>query len=116
VSSLAACILTPFNFVSYGRLNPYTRDLVRDIAIDPWNILLLVLLALGIPIVLGMWTGARWPGFVDKAQKPMRLVTLLVLFGFVAIAFGNNMDVFLANADRIVGLVIGQNALALALG
>ncbi len=46
----------------------------------------------------------------------MRVFTLLVLFTFVGLAFANNMDVFLANADRIVGLVVGQNALALGLG
>lgn len=116
VSSLAATVLTPLNFALYGWLNPHTRPLVQHIALNPWHILLLVLVVLAIPLLVGMVVGRHFPGFAEKAQKPMRWVTLLVLFGFVAIAFANNMDVFLANAHRIVGLVIGQNALALGLG
>ncbi|MFP1682020.1 bile acid:sodium symporter family protein [Alloalcanivorax sp. C16-1] len=116
VSSLAATVLTPFNFAFYGWLNPNTRGLVTDIALDSTNILLLVVAVLAVPLLLGMVVGRHFPRFADAAQKPMRVFTLLVLLAFVGIAFGNNMDVFLANADRIVALVIGQNALALALG
>ena len=116
VSSLAATVLTPLNFAFYGWLNPHTRALVTDIALDTGNILLLVAAVLALPLLLGMLCGHYFPGFARAAQKPMRVVTLLVLFTFVGLAFANNMDVFLANADRIVGLVVGQNALALGLG
>lgn len=116
VSSLAATVLTPLNFAFYGWLNPHTRDLVEHIALKPWNILLLVLLVLAIPLVVGMVAGRHFPRLAEKAQKPMRVVTMVVLFGFVGIAFANNFDVFIANAHRIVGLVMGQNALALGLG
>lgn len=116
VSSLAATVMTPLNFAFYGWLNPNTRPMVHDIALNTSNILVLVVLVLAIPLVLGMLTGQRYPRFAEKVQKPLRPVTLAILFGFVAIAFTNNIDVFLANADRIVGLVVGQNALALALG
>ena len=116
VSSLAATVLTPLNFALYGWLTPNTRALVTAIARDPWNILLLVALVLALPLVLGMLAGRHFPRFAERAQKPMRVITLLVLFAFVGLAFGKNMDVFLENADRIVALVIGQNALALGVG
>ena len=116
VSSLAATVLTPLNFALYGWLNPNTRAMVTEIALDPWNILLLVALVLALPLVLGMLAGRHFPRFAERAQKPMRVITLLVLFAFVGLAFGKNMDVFLENADRIVALVIGQNALALGVG
>lgn len=116
VSSLVATVLTPFNFAFYGWLNPHTRELVTHIALAPGNIMLLAVLVLAIPLLLGMVVGQRFPGFAERAQKPMRLVTLMVLFSFVGIAFANNMEVFLANAHRILALVVGQNALALALG
>ncbi|UWN50370.1 Pantothenate precursors transporter PanS [Alcanivorax sp. ALC70] len=116
VSSLAATVLTPLNFALYGWLNPHTRGLVTDIALDTGNILMLVVAVLAVPLLLGMACGHYFPRFAHAAQKPMRVFTLLVLFTFVGLAFANNMDVFLANADRIVGLVVGQNALALGLG
>ena len=116
VSSLAATVLTPLNFALYGWLNPNTRAMVTEIALDPWNILLLVALVLALPLVLGMLAGRHVPRFADRAQKPMRVLTRLVLFAFVGLAFGKNMAVFLENAHRIVALVIGQNALALGVG
>lgn len=116
VSSLAATVLTPFNFAFYGWLNPQTRALVTEIALDPLNILMLVAAVLALPLVLGMLTARHAPGFAERAQKPLRLAALFVLLGFVAIAFAQNIEVFLANAERIVALVVGQNALALGLG
>ncbi|MQX52445.1 bile acid:sodium symporter family protein [Alcanivorax sediminis] len=116
VSSLAAMFLTPFNFALYGYINPNTRSILTEIQLDSMDILVLVALVLGLPLVIGMLMGKAFPAFAQAAQKPMRVVTLLVLFLFVGVAFGNNMDVFLATADRIVGLVVLQNLLALGLG
>lgn len=116
VSSLAAMVLTPFNFAFYGWLNPNTRQMVTDIAIDPLSILLLVGVVLAVPLVLGMWTARRAPRFAVRAEGPMRIASLLVLFGFVAIAFANNFELFLAEAHRFVLLVVAHNAIALAAG
>lgn len=116
VSSLAAMIMTPFNFALYGWLNPHTRSMLTEIQLDSMNILILVALVLGLPLLVGMMTGKLFPRFAARAEKPMRVITLLVLLLFVGVAFGNNMDVFLATADRIVILVVLQNLLALGMG
>ena len=116
VSSLAATVMTPFNFALYGWLNPHTRPLLTDIHLNSMHILVLVVLVLAVPLLLGMLTGRHFPQFAEKAQKPMRIVTLLVLFSFVAVAFSKNMDVFMENAHRIVLLVVMHNALALSMG
>lgn len=116
VSSLVAMVMTPFNFALYGWLNPNTRSMLTEIQLDSMNILILVALVLGLPLLVGMMTGKLFPRFAARAEKPMRVITLLVLLLFVGVAFGNNMDVFLATADRIVILVVLQNLLALGMG
>jgi len=116
VSSLAAMVLTPFTFALDGWLNPHTRSMLTDIQLDSMNILILVALVLGLPLLVGMMTGKLFPRFAARAEKPMRVITLLVLLLFVGVAFGNNMEVFLATADRIVILVVLQNLLALGMG
>ena len=116
VSSLAAMVMTPFNFALYGWLNPHTRSMLTAIQLDSMNILILVALVLGLPLLVGMMTGKLFPRFAARAEKPMRVITLLVLLLFVGVAFGNNMEVFLATADRIVILVVLQNLLALGMG
>jgi len=116
VSSLVAMVMTPFNFALYGWLNPNTRSMLTEIQLDSMNILILVALVLGLPLLVGMVTGKLFPRFAARAEKPMRVITLLVLLLFVGVAFANNMDVFLATADRIVILVVLQNLLALGMG
>ncbi|WP_238052648.1 bile acid:sodium symporter family protein [Psychrobacter sp. Ps2] len=116
VSSLAAAILTPVNFAFYGWLNPYTREYLTKITIEPSSILILVLLVLALPLVLGMVTGRRLPGLVVRIQKPLRIFSLLVLMTFVAIAFSSNFALFLERFHSFFWLVVGHNLLALSLG
>lgn len=116
VSSLAAIVMTPVNFALYGALNPHTRPLLREIALEPLDMLALVGLVLALPMLLGMAFGRRHRPLALRAENPMRLVALAVFLGFVAIAFARNYALFLEYADRIAALVIGHNLGALALG
>ena len=115
ISSLAAIVMTPFNFSLYGYLNPHTRDL-RDIAIDPINLIALVALVLVLPLLLGMAIGGRYPKLANSADKPMRVFTLLVFLLFVAVVFVNNMDNIVRFAGQILMLVAAHNMFALLLG
>ncbi|QQD19470.1 bile acid:sodium symporter family protein [Spongiibacter nanhainus] len=116
VSSLSAIIMTPLNFSLYSYLNPYTRPLMRDIAIDPINIFALVLLVLVLPMLLGMAFGKRHPALTQKAEKPMRIVTLAVFLLFVVVAFSNNQQAITQYADQVLIFVALQNLGALLLG
>lgn len=116
VSSLVATVLTPINFALYGYLNPNTRELLTSISLDPLSILLLVLLVLGVPLLLGMWVGQRFPAFAARSEKPLRIVALVVFLGFVGIAFSNNVDLFLERFHTFFWLVVLHNLLALSLG
>ncbi|QYJ03446.1 bile acid:sodium symporter family protein [Nocardioides panacisoli] len=116
VSSLAATVLTPLNFALYGSLNPRTRELMTDIDVDRVNLLLLVLLVLGLPMLAGSMIGSRFPRFAGRSEKPLRLTSVLVFLAFVAIAFGNNLDLFLDQFHTFFWLVVAHNAFALVLG
>ncbi len=116
VSSLAATVLTPLNFAFYGWLNPHTREYLTQITLEPGGILLLVLLVLALPLVLGMVTGRKLPGLVTRSEKPLRIISLLVFLGFVAIAFSNNFDLFLERFHSFFWLVVAHNLMALSLG
>lgn len=116
VSSLAATVLMPLNFAFYGWLNPTTRELLVDIAIEPVGILALVATVLGLPLILGMLIGKHFPAVAQRAEKPLRTVSLLVLLLFVAIAFSRNMDIFVSQFGTFFWLVVGHNLVALMLG
>ncbi len=117
VSSIAATLLTPFSFALYAHLNPYTRELLQQqIEISSGNILILVLLVLGVPIVLGMLIGTQFPQFATRSEKPLRVISLTVFMVFIAIAFANNKDVFVAFFGLFFWLVVIHNLCALFIG
>lgn len=116
VSSLAATLLTPLNFAFWGWVNPITRAYLREIAIAPGGILLVVVLVLGLPLVLGMLTGQHFPRFAMRSDRPLRALSLVVLLGFVGIAFAQNLALFVARFRDFFWPVVLQNLLALCLG
>ncbi len=116
VSSLVATILTPLNFAFYGWLNPHTREYLTQITIEPSGILVLVLLVLGLPLVLGMLVGHKLPALVTKIEKPLRILSILVLVVFVGIAFSSNFGLFIEKFSSFFWLVVAHNLIALSLG
>jgi BASS family bile acid:Na+ symporter len=116
ISSLAAVVMTPLNFALYGYLNPYTRPILRDIEIDPLGMLLLVGVVLALPLLAGMLLGRFRPSLARRAEKPMRLIALIILLVFVIIATIRNFDLLLQYGDQVAGLALGHNLLALGLG
>ena len=116
VSSLAATIMTPFNFAFYAWLNPFTRPLLTDIAMDSVSLLLLVVLVLGVPLILGMLAGQRFPDLSRKVEKPLRLVAMSIMVALACLAFLKNTDQFVKYFDLFFVLVVLHNALAIFLG
>ncbi|MDX1587307.1 MAG: bile acid:sodium symporter family protein [Oleiphilaceae bacterium] len=116
VSSLVATVLTPLNFALYGYLNPHTRELLTRIDLPATSLLGLVVLVLGVPLVAGMLTGHRFPGFARRSERPFRVVALMVFLGFVVIAFSRNSELFVERFHTFFWLVVAHNLLALGLG
>jgi BASS family bile acid:Na+ symporter len=116
VSSLAATVLTPFNFALYGWLNPRTRELLQEVTLPVGGILGQVALVLALPVVAGMLIGSRSPAFARRVEGPMRTVSFLVLIAFIGGAFWENRALFVARFGDFFWLVVAQNALALAIG
>jgi BASS family bile acid:Na+ symporter len=116
VSSLAATVLTPFNFAFYGWLNPRTRELLQDVVIPIGGILTQVVLVLALPVLLGMWMGVTWPQVAKRLEKPLRQLSFVILIVFIAGAFWENRGLFVARFGDFFWLVVLQNAMALGIG
>ena len=116
VSSLAATVLTPFNFALYGWLNPNTRALLQEIRIPVGGILAQVALVLALPMLLGMLVGVRAPRVRARVERPLRTVSFLVLIAFIVLAFVENRALFVERFGDFFWLVVGQNAMALGIG
>lgn len=116
VSSLAASVMTPFNFALFGYLNPNTRPLLTEISMEPLSLLLLVLLVLGVPLILGMLVGPKYPNLSRKIETPLKVFAMLLMMVLAGLAFAKNTDQFVKYFDLFFWLVVAHNGLALTLG
>jgi len=116
ISTAVAIFMTPLNLSLWGGLNPDTAKILRIVALDPLDMLLAVFLLLGLPMAVGMWVGHRFPNFVDKAHKPVKIFSLAVFGLFVIGALAANWRYFLDFVGFVVFAVFLHNALALSTG
>ena len=116
ISTVAATVMTPANLAFWASLYPPTRQLLREVAVDPMALALVVATILGVPIVLGMVVAARWPALAMKLRRPLRWLSILIFFGFVLAALLANLEAFKSHVGQVAGLVFAHNSLALLIG
>jgi BASS family bile acid:Na+ symporter len=116
VASLLACVLTPLNFMFYAELNPHTQQLLQSISVSASDMLLIVAMVLALPLIAGLFCGHHFPNFARRSEPFFRIVSLITLFGFVAIALFMNWQRFVGGASIFLLAVVLHNALALIIG
>jgi BASS family bile acid:Na+ symporter len=116
LSTLAAIVMTPANMAFWGSLYAPAQPLLREIAVNPLEMFVHVLLLLGLPLALGLAVSRRWPRFTAAARKPMKAFSLLFFLLFVLAALAANWQYFVAYVGMVVGVVLVHNASALATG
>lgn len=116
LSTLAAIVMTPLNLSLWGSLYPPTDAILRAVALDPLDMLLAVLVLLGVPMAVGMFTAHRFPRFAARVRRPIRIFSLAVFALFVFGALGANWRHFIDYVGFVVFAVFLHNALALITG
>ena len=116
LSTLAALFMTPLNFAFWGNLNPITSGLMHSVAMSMWDMLEVIVMLLGVPLVLGMWVAHRFPGVAHKLQKPMKLLSVLILVGFIGGALSANFRHFMDYIELVLFVVFIHNLMALVTG
>ncbi|MGQ0683135.1 bile acid:sodium symporter family protein [Bradyrhizobium sp.] len=116
LSTLAALVMTPLNLAFWGNLHPITAGLMRQVAMNPWEMLEVIVLLLGVPLVAGISVARRWPSLARRIRKPMQVFSLLVLAGFIVGALAANFKPFLQFVPLVVLVVFVHNLLALVSG
>ena len=114
VSGAAATFLTPLNFAFWAGLDAEASALLTKVAIEPTGILFSVAVLLGLPMLLGMWVGVRFPRVKMMARRPLRFICGLVFFGLIASTVFSNAEHLTASLLPVFGLVVVHNALALS--
>ena len=112
-SSLVAFIITPASFFVWATLVPSLSTEIKNFEIDFISLLINMVSILLIPLVTGMLVNAYLPSFSKKISGPIRLLSMLMLTGFIVVAVLNNQDGFAAYLGDVFWIVLLHNGLAL---
>ncbi len=115
-STVAAVFMTPLNIAFWGSLYPPSQAILREVAVNPVEMLVVVFFLLGLPLALGLLISHHYATFAQRAQRPMKIFSILVFAAFVAGALAANFANFLRYVGFVVIVVFVHNALALASG
>jgi len=116
VSTVAAVIMTPLNISFWGRLNPATADILKQVSLNPWDLFVTVFFILGIPLIVGMTVGHYLPNLAQKVKKPFKIFSLIFFIIIVCGAIAANWQYFMKYVGIVMLAVFIHNALALNLG
>ena len=116
IADISSILMTPFNFAFWATLYSVTSDIVIPIAIDPYEMFKTIVILLGIPIVIGMVFAAKLPKITAKIIKPIKIISILIFFGYIVGALSLNFSYFLQYIHLVLFIVFIHNALALLTG
>jgi BASS family bile acid:Na+ symporter len=116
ISTAVAIVMTPLNLSLWGGLHPAASKILKEVALDPLEMLLAVFLLLGLPMAVGMWTGHRFPRLVGRAHRSVKIFSLAVFGLFVIGALAANWRHFINYVGFVALAVFLHNSLALLTG
>lgn len=112
ITTVLSLVMTPLNFAFWGSLYANHSPLLVPISIDPVEMFRTVFLILGIPVVLGMFVGMKYPRFSKKMDKTIQMASVIFFIGFIVAALAGNFHIFLDYIHLIFLLVLLHNGLA----
>ncbi|MCP2634977.1 bile acid:sodium symporter family protein [Microbacterium sp. HD4P20] len=116
VANLLYIVMLPLSVAFWGSLHPTARTLLEAVALNPWAMLLDILLIIGLPFVAGLVIRNRFARFATRVQPFVKWFSLLALLAFIVAALAGNWSYFVAFLGIIVLVVTIHDAVALAIG
>lgn len=116
IATLLAVVMTPFNLKFWGSMYEPTAGILNDVAISSFEMLRLVALLLGLPLLLGMWLNHQKPKLARKLAKMLKVGSLLFFITLVLMALNNNSEIFVEYISYIFWIVLLHNLIAYTTG
>jgi len=113
ITSVTAFFMTPLSFLFWSSTIPGLREDLHAIQISFLDLFLNMSGILLLPLILGMASAHYYPAFTKRISKATRILSILILVGFVLIAFWNNISVFVERIYSVFWLVLFHNGSAM---
>ncbi len=115
-ATVMSLFMTPINLAIWASLYEPTAKILLTISVDPKQVMQIVVLILGIPLLLGMLIRNYKPNFAIKLATYLKPISFIIFFAFISVAFYNNLDVFVAEIHHVFYIVVLMNALLYFIG
>ena len=115
-TTFLAMFMMPFNFSFYSELYEPTAQIIKTVELESFELVKLVLLILGVPLLFGMLLRHKNTALALKLSKLLKPLSILVFVVIVVIAFSNNIDVFNNYIHYVFAIGVTHNLIALTLG
>tara|TARA_A100000171_G_C2134663_1_gene149325 strand:- start:1287 stop:2213 length:927 start_codon:yes stop_codon:yes gene_type:complete len=116
IATVAAAFTTPFNFSFWGGLLPETSELIQSIGLSFTDMFKTVSLILVLPLFLGLIVSSKIPKIASLIERPVKVISFLILMAFIVVATIDNLDVFRNYIHYVIALVLLHNLMALGIG
>ncbi len=116
IATLLAIVMTPLNLQFWGGLYGPTANILREVSISPFEMVKLVALLLGVPLILGMLVNHFKPNLAKRMAKGFKIASLVFFVGLVFLALYKNMAIFLDYIFYVFWLVLLHNLVAFLTG
>jgi BASS family bile acid:Na+ symporter len=116
VSTMVAIVVTPIALAFWCGLNPAADDLLRDVHIDPWDMVGEAIFLIGLPFALGILIAWRRPSVSAKARKIVEPAALTLLLLIVVGGLAGQFGTFIDYVGVVALAIVLQNALSLLVG
>ncbi len=115
-ATLFAILLTPLNLSFWGSLYSPAHDLLRVISIDPLEMVRIVALILGVPLLAGVWMNERYPALAGRMANYLKHISLAFFVGLILVVIYNNRIQIRDYLHLVFWLVFIQNSVAFLTG
>ena len=116
ISTLLAIVMTPLNFQLWSGLYGPTSNLINTISLSPLEMVKVISLLLGVPLILGMLVQNYSPKFALKTAPIFKIGSILFFIALIILALSKNIDIFKKYIHYVFIIVLVHNILALILG
>lgn len=116
IATLLAIGMTPLNLQFWGSMYTPTAIILKEISIAPLEMVKLVALLLGVPLVLGMWVNYSRPKLAKRLAKYFKIGSLIFFVALVFLALYKNADIFMEYVWYVFWLVLLHNLIAFLTG
>jgi len=115
-ATLLAIFLTPLNLGMWGSLYEPTHLMLKEIAIVPLEMVELVALILGVPLLAGIWINHRFYQLARKLAKYLKIVSLGFFICLILVVVFNNWLLIKEYLVYVFWIVVLHNAIAFLTG